>query len=51
MTPLWQLADVEATWCAARIDGDGPRLGHRERDEVTPASVMKIQIGIAVARR
>ena len=44
----WDLVGVDASWCASAIDGSG-QLGYRPEERVTPASVMKIQVALAVA--
>src|SRR5579859_142023 len=43
----WDIAGVDACWCAAPIGG-GPAIGHRADVPVTPASVMKVQVAVAV---
>lgn len=43
----WDVAGVDASWCAAPIGG-GTAVGHRPDLLVTPASVMKVQVALAV---
>ncbi len=43
----WDVTGVDAVWCAAPIDG-GTTIGHRRDQPVSPGSVMKIQVALAV---